>query len=604
VGGVRSFPLGQLQRVAGHGAVGWVLQRDALSDQVISGQFKEALVYLNGLPMEHMLDRLERLGFANASYLLANLSAAAGLGSVALARLESAIRTVGLGQTGTTAELLPPLLDAVGRAELRKYADQYAAVKTKVRAPSGGWSGLIQQNMSLAELSPFLGLILADNVFRVIDFVSDGDMRQTLGDLTESELRLLITNIRFGERYDDERIRRALDAAWRARFPKVEPPWPKPAETGGLNVAGMSSTDKLAWAVRTSPEYGGEELSGKLSELLSPSSLAFMVGTTIIFAVLEMGTGGAAGVALLLLSAALVGPEVYTVAGDIKEFIVGAVNATDEQGLRMAAQHFARAAIAISVDILIAVLLHKPTKIVTPKIQAGARYVGSKIAAAAKLQLLPALAIGPEGIPFFVEAPPDRLTSLESRGGGGGGKPVDYSKLSIKTLKKLAETDREAFVSLALERYFNLPMARLRAMARGGNDAARWAAEQRIRPNDDALIKAQGSDYRPPHAASAWIARGGHEVSRTDLVSGNITDAEAALGWPRSMLASHTEARAVNLPDLQRGDTLGILGQYDPCPGCVVAMQRAAAEHGITVEYHWADQVRSFVPMRLAPRRP
>jgi hypothetical protein len=69
-----------------------------------------------------------------------------------------------------------------------------------------------------------------------------------------------------------------------------------------------------------------------------------------------------------------------------------------------------------------------------------------------------------------------------------------------------------------------------------------------------------------------------------------MTAEESALGFPRSTLATHTEARAVRVP-MQRGDVMIIQGQYAPCPSCKGAMNRAARETGATIHYLWENQV-------------
>jgi hypothetical protein len=66
-----------------------------------------------------------------------------------------------------------------------------------------------------------------------------------------------------------------------------------------------------------------------------------------------------------------------------------------------------------------------------------------------------------------------------------------------------------------------------------------------------------------------------------------MTPEERALGFPRNMLATHTEARAVRQTELRPGDVLEIRGQYDPCGSCQRAMQAAAAASGATIRYWW-----------------
>jgi hypothetical protein len=565
---------------------------ETLEQKVTAGKFQEVLVNLNGRSMDDMLNRLDTLGFANASYLLGNLAAASGLGPQAMARLEAGIRAMGIRQTGVTDQLLTPLLDAVNRSGVRKLADQFEAIRRKVPPPGAGWAGLIRQQLAMADYGEFLVLSAADNVFRVLDFVSGVNLDTVLGGLDEKQLRMLISSAKAADRYDGERIRQALDAAWRARFPQVKPPWPKAPSAAGMNVAGMSTTDKLAEAIRRSEKFGGAELQGKLAELLTPQALAMMVGTTILFAVLEGSTAGAAGVALVALSALMIGPEVYQVVGDINGFISTSVGAQDEAALDLAGQYFAKAAITISVDVLVAVLLHKPTRAATPKIQAGARAVGEFVKSTGKgsTDLVPALAMVGEG-PRFVQAPPERFAPLETT---GGGSPPDYASMSLAKLRKLARTDKVA-ADLLLDRYHRMSDAQLRKL--GSDDqTAQAVLRQRITPNDAALAKALGSDYRPPHSATVTVKRGGTQIYYEQLNSGNMTAEEAALGYPRNSLATHTEARAVRNPGLQSGDVMTIMGQYDPCSSCRTAMASAARRFGIRINYVWMGGFVTFNP--------
>jgi hypothetical protein len=384
-----------------------------LKSQVAHGEFRPALEYLNGRSMTDLLDRLGTLGFADLSYLLANLGAVAGLGPPSTARLETAIRATGLRSTGSSAELLTPFLDAMGRSGVRQFSDQLEALRRQVPMPPGGWESAVRTQLGMTRYGPFLDLPAADAAFRILDFVSDQQLGLVLGRLEQTQLRFLIVNSRAADQYDGERIKQALETTWRQRYPKLDPPWPKAATGTGLNVAGMSAMDRLAEAILRAEKFGGEELQGKLAELRTPSSLAFMAATMIVFAVLEGSTAGAAGVALVALSALLIGPAVLQVASDINGFISTAINARDEADLDRAGQYFARAAISISVDILIAVLLHKPTKAATPKIQAGAKAAaeflkGPKDPPAGGLT--PALAVAGDGPPRFVQAPAERFT--------------------------------------------------------------------------------------------------------------------------------------------------------------------------------------------------
>ena len=62
----------------------------------------------------------------------------------------------------------------------------------------------------------------------------------------------------------------------------------------------------------------------------------------------------------------------------------------------------------------------------------------------------------------------------------------------------------------------------------------------------------------------------GNVKSSSIYTSGNMTEAEKALGFPKSSLATHTEARAMKdlKPVLEKGDTVIIEGEYRACKSC------------------------------------
>ena len=81
----------------------------------------------------------------------------------------------------------------------------------------------------------------------------------------------------------------------------------------------------------------------------------------------------------------------------------------------------------------------------------------------------------------------------------------------------------------------------------------------------------------------------GNIIGHTRIVSGNMTHAEQALGFPKNTLASHTEARAVTQTPLGQGQSMTITGQRPPCPPCKGAMNRATTESGATIRYRWRE---------------
>jgi hypothetical protein len=140
-------------------------------------------------------------------------------------------------------------------------------------------------------------------------------------------------------------------------------------------------------------------------------------------------------------------------------------------------------------------------------------------------------------MPRFVEAPQGRLVPLESK--GAGAKP-DYSSMTREQLKKLAKADNEAWNAL-IDKSRTMSDAELRILANKKGDAdARAVLNERTSPNSEALKKALDRDYRPPHTAEVTVRRGNQVVAQQQYNSGNMTPQEAALGWPRNLLATHT----------------------------------------------------------------
>ena len=92
------------------------------------------------------------------------------------------------------------------------------------------------------------------------------------------------------------------------------------------------------------------------------------------------------------------------------------------------------------------------------------------------------------------------------------------------------------------------------------------------------------STGRAPH--TAWVTvtdSNGLHLRTAFLRSGNMTADEAALGFPRSANATHTESRAVRWIPLNEGDTMKIFGTYEPCKACKGAMNKAANASGATI---------------------
>lgn len=73
------------------------------------------------------------------------------------------------------------------------------------------------------------------------------------------------------------------------------------------------------------------------------------------------------------------------------------------------------------------------------------------------------------------------------------------------------------------------------------------------------------------------------------MKSGGMTVEERALGFPKSSLATHTEARITKNVPLSQGQRLDIIGQYPPCSSCKGKMRSATNGTGGIVSYTWMD---------------
>ncbi|MFE8103324.1 hypothetical protein RBA71_17800 [Brenneria goodwinii] len=92
------------------------------------------------------------------------------------------------------------------------------------------------------------------------------------------------------------------------------------------------------------------------------------------------------------------------------------------------------------------------------------------------------------------------------------------------------------------------------------------------------------------HNANATLFDSQGNVKATGVwQSGNMTPDEAALGFPQSTLATHTEARITRelSPIAEPGDKLVIQGEYPPCNSCKGKMNVFNAQTGADVEYKW-----------------
>lgn len=147
--------------------------------------------------------------------------------------------------------------------------------------------------------------------------------------------------------------------------PATDQPNPSPVAPGpDLDIASMSTADKMGEAIRRANL--GAELQNRISELLTPESLATMAGMTAVFVAAQLTPAGwvadLIGGGLVLVSAILMGPEIVAVIQHSMAFATEATNATTPGELDQAGQEFAVAVTKVGVDVVMAILLHKAVK--------------------------------------------------------------------------------------------------------------------------------------------------------------------------------------------------------------------------------------------------
>ncbi|WP_218082355.1 hypothetical protein [Anthocerotibacter panamensis] len=156
-----------------------------------------------------------------------------------------------------------------------------------------------------------------------------------------------------------ERAAQAHSADIRRRVQRKEEE-PVKSESSALNIAGMSSPQKLEAALQHTLPLLPAEVRTKVEALLSPEALATIAAVAGLWAASHaVGVGEIIDLVLLGLGALALGAEAFTVGQDIGGFVSTALQAQEEQDLDRAAEHLARAVATVGVDTVLALLTHK-----------------------------------------------------------------------------------------------------------------------------------------------------------------------------------------------------------------------------------------------------
>jgi len=116
--------------------------------------------------------------------------------------------------------------------------------------------------------------------------------------------------------------------------------------------------------------------------------------------------------------------------------------------------------------------------------------------------------------------------------------------------------------------------------------------------NTQSPVKREGPRGLVPKRHNANVSirnKNGQKLVHKRFVSGNMTPEEKALGHPKAMLATHTEARALKELELQPGDTMTIVGHYEPCKPCKGVMNKAVRNTGAKIVYKWREEGKTQI---------
>jgi hypothetical protein len=131
------------------------------------------------------------------------------------------------------------------------------------------------------------------------------------------------------------------------------------------SVMTMTAAQRLERVLRICLEkqYLGAEFSGFLQSLLTPTTLAILCGTLVVWlASHAFGVGEIIDVLLLTVGAFSIGWSITDVARDLYAFADGTINGKSERDLDVAAQAFGRAVVKGGITVVMAVLLRRSVK--------------------------------------------------------------------------------------------------------------------------------------------------------------------------------------------------------------------------------------------------
>ena len=188
-----------------------------------------------------------------------------------------------------------------------------------------------------------------------------------------------------------------------------------------VEIARMSTADKIGEAMRRSLPHLPAEARGIVESLLKPETLAIIAGTLIVWAGSHFfGVGEIVDIILLAAGVIVLGFAVFEGAAEFYEFTTGAINAESEADLEQAGRHFARAVTLLGISTIQALLL---------------RGQGRAVVGRGRPQIHPRLNVGPP-------PPPGnqlRLSRPAQIPGGSLGETTAYGTIRVARNQSLTE---------------------------------------------------------------------------------------------------------------------------------------------------------------------
>ncbi len=122
----------------------------------------------------------------------------------------------------------------------------------------------------------------------------------------------------------------------------------------------MSTEQKTGEAMRRSIPLLPAEAQEQVRQMLTPTALAIIAGTIVVWAGSHFfGIGEIVDVILLVVGLATIGGGVYSGSEELYRFATTAINAHNDADLDLAARHFATAVNILGITVISAILLRR-----------------------------------------------------------------------------------------------------------------------------------------------------------------------------------------------------------------------------------------------------